>query len=376
MIRPKSFGPKNWLMIKTGAIRNAIKTKPSYKTVSDIDIKDNNKVVQPKVDGAHTLIALTGRIKNDIYSYRTSKRTGKNVEHSNQVPHLRDLKVPKSLAGTVVRADLYGKTDHTAMSAEQVSGILNSGVKKSLAKQEQIGKLQPYVYDIDKFKGKDVSKAGYAEKFKLLKQIEAKIPELRVAETATTPSAKEKLIKQIKGAKHPDTKEGVVEWDLTRKGGSPTKMKFRDNYEVFIRKIFPAIDKAGKTKNEAGGFEYSWGPKGPIVGNVGTGFNREQKIDMLKNKSKYIGGVARVKSQQKFQSGALRAPAFYSMHVERNLEKHADISQSILNFVRRAQQRIIDNGVRRRIAMQFRKKFGLDRIKEAAYNDELRRMGL
>ena len=68
------------------------------------------------------------------------------------------------------------------------------------------------------------------------------------------------------------------------------------------------------------GFGYSWSPKGKVVGTVGTGFSREKRIDMLTNPDKYIGNVARVKSPQKYESGALRSPAFYSIDVEKNLK--------------------------------------------------------
>jgi len=36
-----------------------------------------------------------------------------------------------------------------------------------------------------------------------------------------------------------------------------------------------------------------------------------------------VGEVARVKSQQQYGSGALRAPSFYTLHVEKNLQKAA-----------------------------------------------------
>jgi hypothetical protein len=42
---------------------------------------------------------------------------------------------------------------------------------------------------------------------------------------------------------------------------------------------------------------------------------------MLAHPENYVGMVARVKSPQQYSSGALRAPAFYTMDVEKNLEK-------------------------------------------------------
>lgn len=323
MINLKLFSKnnKNWLMIKNAFIQDAIRSKPKYKTTKEVDYENNDKVIQPKVDGAHSIFALKSIGSNDIYSYRNRKATGEPIEHSDQVPHLRDLEIPKSLDGTVLRGELYGRIGHKPMPAEQVGGILNSGVEKSLEKQRHTGWLRPYIFDIVKYKGSDVSNEPYAVKYKLLKKIESKVPELEVAETAFNESQKRKLVENIKKSKHPDTKEGVVEWDLNKPSGSPTKLKFRDTHDVYVRSIFPAIAKSGEPKDEAGGFEFSWSPKGEIVGTVGTGFSREKRIDMLRNPGNYIGGVARVKSSQRYRSGALRAPSFYSMDVEKNLEE-------------------------------------------------------
>lgn len=313
MVRTKD---KNWLMIKTSAITS----KQRYKT-GVVDLSNPDTVLQPKVDGAHTIMELSDEEANEIYSYRTSKKTGKPVQHSDQLPHLRDLEIPKSLSGTTLRVELYGKTDKGPLPAEQIGGILNAGTQKSIEKQKQLAPLQPYVFNIEKFKGKDVSQEPYAKKLEMMKQIESKVPILRVAETATTPEEKKKMFNDIKNRKHPDTVEGVVEWHKTKPGGAPVRQKFRDSHDVYIRDIYPAISKSGEPKQEAGGFAYSLTPKGKIIGNVGTGFTQEKRKDMLANPDKYVGMVARVKSPQQYSSGALRAPAFYSMDIEKNLKR-------------------------------------------------------
>jgi hypothetical protein len=327
MIRPKGFDDKkHWLMIKNAFIQDAIHSKPKYKVIKEADYENENKVLQPKVDGAHSIFALNSTGSNDIYSYRNRKKTGEPIEHTDQVPHLRDLDIPKSLSGTVLRGELYGRSGKKPMPAEQVGGILNSGVDKSLEKQRKYGPLLPYIFDIVKFKGQDVSDAPYSVKYDMLKTVESAVPDLKVADTAFTAAQKRKLVTSIREGRHPDTKEGVVEWDLNKATGSPAKLKFRDTHEVFVRGVFPAVDKAGNEKSEAGGFSFSWTPKGKVVGTVGTGFSREKRIDMLKHLENYIGDVARVKSSKKYESGALRAPSFYSMHVERNLTKEGQVN--------------------------------------------------
>ena len=323
---------------KEAALSNPITWKPKYKTVSDVDVENEDRVLQPKIDGAHAIFHLHHDGKNDIYSPRVSKRTGGAIEHSGRLPHLRDLAVPSELSDTVLRGELYGRADGSPLPAETVSGILNSSVSKSLEKQKEAGPLRPYIYDIVKFNGKDVSKEPYKTKFNLLKLIESKIPELKVADTAFTSAQKSRLLDAIKAKKYPDTHEGVVEWSLGKPGQPPSKLKFRDNHDVYIRDIYPAVSKSGEVKDEAGGFRFSWTPKGKIVGNVGTGFTQEKRVDMLQNPENYIGYVARVKSPQKFSSGALRAPAFYSMDVEKNMGKEAEyrLNKKISDYVKGA----------------------------------------
>ena len=300
-----------------------ITTKSKYKVIKsgNIDYSDNTKVLQPKIDGSHSIFELNSNKPNDIYSYRVSKKTGETIDHSNQVPRLRDLEIPNQFNKTILRGELYATAHGKPLPAESIGGILNSGVEKSLKMQREEGWLRPVIYDIIKYKGRNVEKEPYRQKLDMIQDVQAAVPELQVAETAFTPEQKRRLVEKIKSGKHPDTREGIVQWDLLKPTGTPAKLKFRDNFDVIIRKIFPAIDKSGKEKNEAGGFGYSWTPKGKIVGNVGTGFNRETKVDMLKNPEDYVGMVARVKSSQKYNSEALRAPAYYTMDIEKNLNQ-------------------------------------------------------
>jgi len=298
-----------------------ITTKPKYKVIkSGIDFNNSDKVLQPKIDGSNSLFELNSDSDNKIYSYRISKRTGSNIDHTNQVPDLKNVAVPNKFDGTVLRGELYAVKNDKPVPAEIIGGMLNAGVAKSLQLQKEKGVLKPYIYDIVRLSGENVENDSYRSKYEMLKRIEAAVPEMRVAETAFTPEQKKLLIDKIKSGRHKDTKEGLVEWDLNKPTGAPAKFKFRDNFEVVIRNINQEVDKYGKGKQQAGSFDYSWTPKGKIVGSVGTGMDRNRKRDIYKNPQDYIGRIARVQSPQKYQTGALRAPSFYSLHIEKNLQ--------------------------------------------------------
>lgn len=324
---------KDYLLIKNkNTIPNPTTTKIEMKDSSrkEIDFNDSTKIHQPKVDGGHTIFRLNSDGVNRIYSYRTSQKSGLPIEHSHQIPLLRDAKVPSDLNGVEFRGELYAKTrDGKPMSVENIAGILNSGIRKSREKQAVEGSLLPYMYRVVKWKnGKNVEKAPYSEHIEMMKEIASKVPGFHMPEIADTPEKKIQMFNQIKNKTHPDTVEGIVEYDLNASGGDPKKIKLRDTHEVVIREVFPAKTKSGK--QIAGGFTYSWKPDSKIVGRVGTGFTQKMREDMLKNPEEYLGRIARIKTQQVYESGAARAPSFYGLHIEKNLEKAANMNEIVI----------------------------------------------
>jgi hypothetical protein len=105
--------------------------------------------------------------------------------------------------------------------------------------------------------------------------------------------------------------------------GLPSKIKLRDEHDVHIREFFPGM---GKYEGRGvGGFRYSHEPKGPIVGEVGTGFSDEERMQMHTNPEDFLGRVARVTAQDKKPSGALFAPSYTSLHEDYPMKLAAEI---------------------------------------------------
>ena len=135
---------------------------------------------------------------------------------------------------------------------------------------------------------------------------------------ATDPESALALWKRITGGKHPLTREGVVIHSPT---GKPQKIKQHEEHDVHVREIVPGL---GKYKGVgAGAFRYSHAPEGPVVGEVGTGLSDELRRAMHADPAAFIGRVARVKAQEQFPSGALRAPALLALHEDEPLAKTA-----------------------------------------------------
>ena len=301
-------------------------SKPKYKVISaeDLDPENPNTVLQAKIDGAHVLFNFkdTGSTP-DIFSYRPTARATGLIEHTHRVPGVLEQRTPKELKNTVLRGELYAvDRRNRALSAAQVGGILNANVWKSREKQKEEGKLVPTVFDVVKWKGKDVSDAPFEEKQQLLQEAVKAAPWLKIPRTATTPKQKEKLIADIKSGKEPSTEEGVIEWHLDK--SIPRKAKFLREEDAFVRGIFKEEGK--HLRPLAGGFEMSRTHSGPVVGRVGTGFSLALKKDMIENPDKYIGLQARIKTTPAPAKYAPRAAKFVGWHLDQDLPeniKHA-----------------------------------------------------
>lgn len=314
---------RGWLLMNVTPTKPVDAEKKRYVPVSPekaesiIQNLQPGESVSPKVDGAANLYKLL-KDKIEVVSFRTSKKTGGPIIHTERAglyPTEYQKPLPKELEGTTLRGELYGlNKDNRAIPPQELGGLLNSSIANSLRQQQTKGiDLKTMLYDIDN-RGKQKVDAPYLDRHKMLSDLMSYLPKDRfhVADQATTPQAGMNLWNQVKSHNHPLSQEGVV---INRPNKDPMKAKLFDDFDVVIRNIFPG---EGKYKNlGAGGFEYSHTPEGPISGKVGTGFVDDVRKNMWANPNNYIGRTAKVTSQEKLPSGALRAPAFWALHEDK-----------------------------------------------------------
>jgi hypothetical protein len=304
-----------WLMINTTP-KDVIKhQKVRYAKVPAEDVEklfDEDYLHMEKIDGAAALYKLFSD-KIEVLSYRPSA-AGRPIVHTYRVGGTTGLNIPKHLVGSILRGELYGARDDRAIPPQELGGILNASTLKSLKKQrEQKVQLRNAIFNVLKYGKKPVGMdIPIAERLDKVREILQHLPEgkFHLPRMAESPEEQRTLWEDIKGGRDPLTHEGIVAWP--KEGGKPTKVKLYDEHDVFVQKIFP-----GEKRLEgvgAGGFEYSLSPEGPIVGKVGTGFSEELRRSMLEDPDRYLGRVARVKAQEKFPSGALRAPGLIAFH--------------------------------------------------------------
>lgn len=292
--------------------------KSKYKTleVQDVDFQGKHKdlIASPKLDGAFGSIVVD---RQKVYAFSNKKKPGETyslIPYHHKIPGLLEARPDASMNGTVLQSELIARKGNRVANANQVAGILNANVRKSRELQNKHGKLEAQVFNITRYKGKDVSDLPYSERKHLIRQAIKQIPILK--EMPTEHVNQQGLLDKILAHKHPLTREGVVLIDP--KKNLMYKVKARKEFDVYIRQINPGT---GKYKNSAGSFSYSWTPGGQIVGTVGTGqgFTDRTRSDMLKHPGKYVGKVAKVYSPEQYASKALRAPSFLELHPEKNI---------------------------------------------------------
>jgi hypothetical protein len=305
---------KEWVFYNyttTEANRTIPDSKPKYKEVSfvNVDTEDSNQVIAPKIDGAHNTFILRPGKRVDVYSYRKSRKSDNRIDHSYRTD-LYKVTSPKELGNTVVRGELFiPKTE-----SHVTGGVLNANVFKSREKQKTVGKLDNVIFDVVKYKGKDVEDRPYSDKLEMLKKIHALVPALKLPELATTSKAKKKLYKQIADNNHPQTSEGVVVYNLDK--SVPTKAKKIKDYDIEVTGTFPASTGSKYDGNAVGGFLGKFEGKGPEI-RVGGGLSDELRQEMYNDPKKFVGRYARVKALSKLPSGKLRMPSFLDWRYEK-----------------------------------------------------------
>lgn len=311
---------KNWLLLNTTPTepipyeKKRYVSVPAEKAEEILEGLKPGSNVQAKIDGAASLVSLAGK-HPEISSYRTAKSTNYPITHTERVFGGRpEADIPAHLKGSILRGELYGEREGKSIPPQELGGILNSVISKSLQTQKDRGiQLKNMLFDVQQYGKQPVApEVPYSERRKMLDEVLKYLPGNvfhAPREEATTPAAGKALWQSIMAGQHPQTREGIVIHEPT---GIPTKIKREEEHDVHIVGTFPAEGKYEGT--HAGGLVYSHVPNGQPAGKIGTGFSDELRKDIAENPNQYIGRVAKVKAQEKLPSGALRAPVFMSLH--------------------------------------------------------------
>lgn len=278
-------------------------TRHKYKEDITMDsIKD--PVASVKYDGANFWMVFDKEGKPNFVSRRQSVK-GHYPDRTSQLPQFHDIKFPE-YAGHVVNVELI-HTGHSKNSIEHhnlVSGILNSLAPRAIETQKSIGPVRAVMIDVISPKLDTYGeKIGYltALQHKVGKQDLLFTPELKIGH---------KDINQLIDSTKNEGREGVIITSLTTPEVTNPRLKIK-HYKTFnlkIKKILQEYDKNGNPKNSAGAVTVE-DATGREVGNVGTGWSRDQREDIWKNPHNWLERPIQVKAYDS-QAVRLRMPVY------------------------------------------------------------------
>ena len=118
-------------------------------------LNETKVIAEQKFDGHRGLIYFTSK-GNRIFSRRVSKQTGWFAENTDQMPHIRDIKVPEQFMGTVIDGEILLPLEHcTCRDVQSVTGAL-----PETAIENQLNRGFAYLsaFDILYYKGLNIQR--------------------------------------------------------------------------------------------------------------------------------------------------------------------------------------------------------------------------
>jgi len=279
-------------------------TYKSNTVTSWTELKD--PVATPKYDGAnfHMVIDSIGKVR--LFS-RAKAVDGTYPERTEQLPQLTSKLLPQ-FAGHVYNVELIhtGHSSHNKESHGKVSGILNSLTPRSLETQKAEGPIRAVLINVT-----NPELPTYRDKLLHLKEVEKAFGNSSLMFVPTPAIDKQGIVNLIHSTKI-SGREGVIVTSLTEPEYKNPRIKIvhTNMYNLRVVRVNQEIDITGKPKDSMGSLTVV-DAVGRIVGNVGTGFSREDRIDAWENKGKWVGKLIQVKARGIVrEEGLLKAPVY------------------------------------------------------------------
>ena len=266
---------------------------------------------------------------NRFDSRTISKKTDRFTEKTDNVPHLRDIKLPR-LAGTILDGEI--KFGGDSMSTSTIMGCLpEEAVKRQ---QEAAAWVKYYVFDIIKFKGEDVRHRGYAKRREMLLDVLGMIRSSDIRLPDYTYDNKKKFCDSI----FANGGEGVILKDINAPYTDKKawiKVKAVATFDVVImgyeeatpETIKKGDDKATISRLAANGWigavvfgQYVNG-KLKKFGQA-SGMPDDIRAKYSENKAKHIGQVIKIEAQSRIpKTGYFRHPRFLDERPDKRAEQ-------------------------------------------------------
>jgi ATP-dependent DNA ligase len=297
--------------------------KPKYKKEDIEKVKDlatrKEIIVETKVDGAALEVTL-GDKSNTITSHRISKKTGKLINHSDKMPDIRDAK--HNLAGTILRVEGVHR-----QGVNFLSGLLNSKTVRSRDLQKKYGKIELAVFDILKYKGKDVSSLPYRERRVLYEKVCKDLGSKIVRPVESGNSSKIARFYEIQVNRKDIPTDGIVIKDANLAFNDGPTIKVKPDDTVDCRVL--SVNKSGILGNTTKSLIVET-PDGHHV-LVGSGFSTFERDWIWDHRKQVIGEVARVTFHVRHGITTATGPRFDSWHPDKSSDIALAMYADLLN---------------------------------------------
>jgi len=271
---------------------------------------DDNWVAELKLDGTRLKMHITSE-GNRFDTRRISEKSGVFMERTNNFPHLRDLDLPE-FEGTVLDGEGIANVKTDTMGATQ--SIVGSSPEKAWDRQDELGLIQYWVFDIIKFKGDNLTTTPYEFRHRILEQvvkiITDKYPECGIKIVQQHEKDKKEFYQQVIG----DGGEGIMLKDLRSTYGDRKGLIKCKKFERLSMIICGFKAGAGKYTGGVGSIQVKFYGEEPLT--YASGLSDEQRWDMTKNPDKYLGRVVELEIQEKTKTGSLRHPRMIDLRDE------------------------------------------------------------
>lgn len=291
--------------------------KPAYrlKTKDFLSELGPEWIVEQKFDGAMSNILID---KNRAI-FRSHRETGET--YYDRIPHLEDLSNRSrlfscrllfpgpDLSGTVLRGELVHPD-----GAARMGGILNANPEKAQQIQKLRGKAEFYIWDIVRYKGRDVSTRSYRDRREILEVVAANVrrfnPWWHIVPAARSEQNAQDFYKKAIGQGLPYG-EGVVV-----KSSDPGvrvwyKVKATDTVDL---PVVAFLEGSGKYKGTLGRILVE-NPANGARGEIGSFAISDSERDWIwQNRGLLEGQTAEIRAQELTSRGVLRAGVFVRWH--------------------------------------------------------------
>jgi bifunctional non-homologous end joining protein LigD len=287
-------------------------TKPQYtkKAPEVLDALEGQAglTAERKVDGASVEMRIEdGRVR--VLSHRVSKRSGQLVEHTARLPHLDDLRT-EGLDGTAVRAEAWHPR-----GVNFLSGTLNSNVEKARATQRTAGPVRLGVFDIVKYKGRDVRGLPYAERRAIYEKVAEQLGSKHVEPVRSVKSGFANFYEQQVALKHTPT-DGVVVKDGSQPYDAKPLVKVKPS-DLADCEVVKLTEGKGKHAGRLGALTVKVPDNGKNI-QVGTGFSDWERQWIWDHRDEMPGEVARVDFHVRHGKRTETGPRFDSWHPDKS----------------------------------------------------------